>query len=66
MNFENIKKEFPVTNEIIFFDHARVAPLPERVRQVVRRLSMKQPNSELSTTIPGCRRWNLLVKNLLN
>ena len=35
MNFENIKKEFPVTNEIIFFDHARVAPLPERVRQVV-------------------------------
>ena len=35
MNFENIKKEFPVTNEIIFFDHARVAPLPERVRHVV-------------------------------
>jgi len=35
MNFESIKKEFPVTNEIIFFDHARVAPLPERVRQVV-------------------------------
>ena len=35
MNFENIRKEFPVTDEIIFFDHARVAPLPERVRKVV-------------------------------
>ena len=35
MNFENIKKEFPVTDEVIFFDHARVSPLPERVRQVV-------------------------------
>ena len=35
MNLENIRKEFPVTDEIIFFDHARVAPLPERVRQVV-------------------------------
>lgn len=35
MSFENIRKEFPVTEEIIFFDHARVAPLPERVRQAV-------------------------------
>ncbi|MBL4664876.1 MAG: aminotransferase class V-fold PLP-dependent enzyme [Nitrospinaceae bacterium] len=35
MNIENIRKEFPVTNEIIFFDHARVAPLPERVRKKV-------------------------------
>ena len=35
MNLENIRKEFPVTREIIFFDHARVAPLPERVRKVV-------------------------------
>jgi selenocysteine lyase/cysteine desulfurase len=35
MNLKNIKKEFPVTKEIIFFDHARVAPLPERVRKVV-------------------------------
>ncbi|MBC8284543.1 MAG: aminotransferase class V-fold PLP-dependent enzyme [Nitrospinae bacterium] len=35
MNIENIRKEFPVTKEIIFFDHARVAPLPERVRKVV-------------------------------
>ncbi len=35
MNFENIKEEFPVTGELIFFDHARVAPLPERVRKVV-------------------------------
>ena len=35
MNLENIRKEFPVTNEIIFFDHARVAPLPKRVQQVV-------------------------------
>jgi len=35
MNIENIRKEFPVTDEIIFFDHARVAPLPERVRRVV-------------------------------
>ena len=35
MNLENIRKEFPVTSEIIFFDHARVAPLPKRVKQVV-------------------------------
>ncbi len=35
MNFKNIRKEFPVTNEFIFFDHARVAPLPERVRKAV-------------------------------
>ncbi len=35
MNFENIKEEFPVTRELIFFDHARVAPLPDRVRKMV-------------------------------
>ena len=35
MNFENIRKEFPVTDEVIFFDHARVAPLPERLRNMV-------------------------------
>ena len=35
MNFENIRKQFPVTDEVIFFDHARVAPLPERLRNVV-------------------------------
>jgi cysteine desulfurase / selenocysteine lyase len=35
MNFENIRKEFPVTDEVIFFDHARVAPLPERLRKVI-------------------------------
>ena len=35
MNFENIRKEFPVTDEVIFFDHARVAPLPERLRKMV-------------------------------
>ena len=35
MNLENIRQEFPVTQELIFFDHARVAPLPERVRKVV-------------------------------
>jgi selenocysteine lyase/cysteine desulfurase len=35
MSFENIRKEFPVADELIFFDHARVAPLPERVRKVV-------------------------------
>ena len=35
MNLKKIKLEFPVTEELIFFDHARVAPLPERVRKVV-------------------------------
>jgi cysteine desulfurase/selenocysteine lyase len=35
MSFENIRKEFPVVEELIFFDHARVAPLPKRVRKVV-------------------------------
>jgi cysteine desulfurase / selenocysteine lyase len=35
MSFESFRKEFPVTEKLIFFDHARVAPLPERVRKVV-------------------------------
>jgi cysteine desulfurase / selenocysteine lyase len=35
MNLKNIRKEFPVTEEYVFFDHARVAPLPERLRKVV-------------------------------
>ena len=35
MNYESARKEFPVTEELIFFDHARVSPLPERVRKVV-------------------------------
>ncbi|MZH42480.1 MAG: aminotransferase class V-fold PLP-dependent enzyme [Nitrospinae bacterium] len=35
MNLEKIRKEFPVVKELIFFDHARVAPLPARVRNVV-------------------------------
>ncbi len=35
MNIENVRKEFPVTEQLIFFDHARVAPLPERVRKAV-------------------------------
>ncbi|MZH02098.1 MAG: aminotransferase class V-fold PLP-dependent enzyme [Nitrospinae bacterium] len=35
MNPEKIKQEFPVTEELIFFDHARVAALPERVRKVI-------------------------------
>jgi len=35
MIFKNIRKNFPVTDEVIFFDHARVAPLPERLRKVV-------------------------------
>ncbi|MBC8288450.1 MAG: aminotransferase class V-fold PLP-dependent enzyme [Nitrospinae bacterium] len=35
LNFEKLRKEFPVMEELIFFDHARVAPLPERVRKVV-------------------------------
>jgi cysteine desulfurase / selenocysteine lyase len=35
MDFENIRKEFPVTDEVVFFDHARVAPLPERLRKVI-------------------------------
>ncbi|MBT6345146.1 MAG: aminotransferase class V-fold PLP-dependent enzyme [Nitrospina sp.] len=35
MNHEKLRKEFPVVEELIFFDHARVAPLPERVRKVV-------------------------------
>ena len=35
LNNQNMRKEFPVMEELIFFDHARVAPLPERVRKVV-------------------------------
>ena len=35
INLKKIAKEFSVTDEFIFFDHARVAPLPERVRKAV-------------------------------
>jgi cysteine desulfurase / selenocysteine lyase len=35
LNNQNMRKEFPVMEELIFFDHARVAPIPERVRKVV-------------------------------
>lgn len=37
MNLEtmNLKEEFPVTENRIFFDHAKVSPLPNRVRQAV-------------------------------
>jgi cysteine desulfurase / selenocysteine lyase len=35
MDIKKIRKEFPVTEELIFFDHARVAPLPECVRKAV-------------------------------
>ena len=31
MNLEDIRQEFPVTENRIFLDHARVAPLPQRV-----------------------------------
>jgi cysteine desulfurase/selenocysteine lyase len=35
MDLEKIRTEFPVTEELIFFDHARVAPLPKCVRKAV-------------------------------
>ena len=37
MNLEtmNLKEEFPITENRIFFDHAKVSPLPNRVRQAV-------------------------------
>ena len=35
MNPENIRKEFPVVENRIFFDHAKVSPLPMRVREAV-------------------------------
>lgn len=35
MNLEKIKHEFPVTENRIFFDHAKVSPLPNRVREAV-------------------------------
>jgi selenocysteine lyase/cysteine desulfurase len=31
----NIREEFPVTENRIFFDHAKVSPLPNRVREAV-------------------------------
>lgn len=33
MDLEKIRHEFPVVEHRIFFDHARVAPLPRRVRE---------------------------------
>ncbi len=33
MDIEKIRHEFPVVEHRIFFDHARVAPLPRRVRE---------------------------------
>lgn len=35
MNPEKIKQEFPVVQNRIFFDHAKVSPLPNRVREAV-------------------------------
>jgi len=35
MNPEKISKEFPVVENRIFFDHAKVSPLPSRVREAV-------------------------------
>ncbi len=35
MNPEKIRQEFPVAQNRIFFDHAKVSPLPNRVREVV-------------------------------
>lgn len=35
MDIEKIRDEFPVTQNRIFFDHARVAPLPQRVRLAI-------------------------------
>ena len=35
MDIEKIRDEFPVTQNRIFFDHARVAPLPKQVRSAI-------------------------------
>ena len=35
MDLEQIRQEFPVTNNRIFFDHAKVAPVPHRLRETV-------------------------------
>lgn len=35
MNPEKISQEFPVVTNRIFFDHAKVSPLPNRVKEVV-------------------------------
>ena len=35
MNQEKIREEFPVMGNRIFFDHAKVSPLPQRVRNAV-------------------------------
>ena len=35
MDIKNLHDEFPVTRDRIFFDHARVAPLPQRVRSAI-------------------------------
>ena len=53
MNYESARKEFPVTEELIFFDHARVSPLPERVRKVVTGFVNDAPATERFITKPG-------------
>lgn len=35
MDIEKLRQEFPVTANRIFFDHAKVSPLPRRVREAV-------------------------------
>jgi len=35
MNLDKIRKEFPVVNSRVFFDHAKVAPVSRRVREAV-------------------------------
>ena len=35
MNNLNIREEFPITKNRIFFDHAKVAPIPKRTQEIV-------------------------------
>ena len=66
MNLENIRKEFPVTSEIIFFDHARVAPLPKRVKQVVTAFIDDATRFGAAITKTGFLSSNVLEKNSQN
>ncbi len=40
MNIEKIREEFPVTRNNLFLDHAKVSPLPRRVRDKIQEFSL--------------------------
>jgi len=63
---KNIEQEFPVKTTRIFFDHAKVSPLPRRVRDAVNGFT----NDACENGTKNYKKWmeeveRVRVKNLL-